>query len=234
MSNADYAFHWLVNHGYAPHQAAGIVGNLTQESNVNPDVKPGDNGTAFGIAQWRGPRLQGLQQFAQQNGQDWRSLDAQLGYLDHELRTTEKSSGDALRAAPDVRSATRAVIGFERPRGYTPDNPEAGDGWQNRFNVAQSFVNGGAAQSGPPQQSTVAPAPYDVPASAAPAVPQSTDVGSLLTLLAPAQGSSPELLTPLVKQAQIGPFDGATSEDVDVSAFQPRTTQRNRSLPRRA
>lgn len=231
MSNADYAFNWLVNRGYAPHQAAGIVGNLTQESNVRPDGVVGDNGTAFGIAQWRGPRLAGLQSYAQNNGQDWRSLDAQLGFLDHELNTTEKGAGDALRASPDVRSATRAVIGFERPQGYTTENPEGGHGWANRFNVAQSLLSTGkTGQSGTPQQST----PYDVPQTGASAAPQSTDVGSLLAMLAPQPGSAQEPLTPLAKPAQVGPFDGPMNEDVDVSAFQPRTTQRLRPPTRRA
>jgi hypothetical protein len=43
-----------------------------------------------------------------------------------------------------------------------------------------------------------------------------------------------ETLTPLVKQAQSGPFGDAGGEEVDVSAFQPRTTKRPHALPRRA
>lgn len=237
MSNADYAFNWLVNRGYAPHQAAGIVGNLTQESNVQPSGVVGDHGTAFGIAQWRGPRLAGLQQFAKQNGQDWQSLDAQLGYLDHELKTTEKGAGDALRASPDVRAATRAVIGFERPQGYTAENPEAGHGWANRYGVAQTFVNAGAGQSAAPPQSTPQQAAIPGGAPYSPPTPQMAapddTMGSALALLAPEPGSVSEPLTPLVKPAQIGPFDGA-NEDVDVEAFQPRTTKRLRAPTRRA
>lgn len=232
MSNADYAFKWLVDRGYAPHQAAAIVGNLTQESNVRPDGVVGDNGTAFGIAQWRGPRFAGLQQFAQQNGTDWRNLDTQLGYLDHELKTTERGAGDALRSAPDVRSATRAVIGYERPQGWTADNPEAGHGWGNRFGVAQALLNtGGSGQSGTPPQSAPGTPPFNPPAAPA---PQGNDMGSLMALLAPEPSSSTEPLTRPAKTAQIGPFDGAVNEDVDVSAFQPRTTRRPRPQPRGA
>jgi hypothetical protein len=140
MAGADYAFKWLTDRGYQPHQAAGIVGHLVQESGVNPTVAPGDNGTANGIAQWRGPRFVALQQYAAQNGQDWRSMDAQLGFLDHELNTSEKASGDALRASTDVRGATRAFMGFERPQGWTAANPEAGHGWANRFGEASRLA----------------------------------------------------------------------------------------------
>jgi hypothetical protein len=140
MAGADYAFKWLVNKGYAPHQAAGIVGNLVQESGVNPTVAPGDNGTAFGIAQWRGPRLDALRNYASANGQDWRSMDAQLGFLHNELGTTEKRAGDALRASTDVQGATKAIIGYERPQGWSIDKPEAGHGWNNRLGEASRLA----------------------------------------------------------------------------------------------
>lgn len=135
-----YAYEWLVKKGYLPHQAAGVVGNLVQESGVRPSGVTGDNGTAHGVAQWRGPRFQGLQNYAAQNGGNWQNLDTQLGYLDHELNTTEKSAGDALRASTDVRGATRAFMGFERPQGYTAANPEAGHGFGNRLAAASRLA----------------------------------------------------------------------------------------------
>lgn len=230
MSNADYAFQWLLKKGYAPHQAAGIVGNLVQESNVRPDGVVGDNGTAFGVAQWRGDRFAGLQRFAEAGGQDWRSLDTQLGYLDHELNTTERRAGDALRAAPDVRAATRAVIGFERPQGWTSADPEAGHGWANRFGAASALAGGSSQLTPLPQGS---PGPYAPPAGPQQPTPDGS-LGTALAMLAPENSSSMEPLTPPVKPAQIGPLNGIGVDDVDVSAFQPRTTRPGRPLPRRA
>ena len=231
--NAKYAFNWLLQRGYAPHQAAAIVGNLTQESGVRPDGVVGDNGTAFGIAQWRGDRFANLQRYAQQNGQDWRSLDAQLGFLDHELNTTEKRAGDALRAAPDVRSATRAAISFERPQGWTLDNPEAGHGWGNRFGVAQAFLNAGGSSAQPTTAQQSTPAPFNIPPVSREAS-SNDSLGSALALLAPEPVPQTEPLTPLVKQAQIGPFGDLGGEEVDTSPFQPRTTKRPQAPRRRA
>lgn len=134
-----YAMAWLQKRGYLPHQAAAMVGHGVQESGLRTDAV-GDNGTAKGIFQWRGDRLAGLQSFAKASGQDPNSIDTQLGYMDHELNTTEKRAGDALRASTDVRGATRAGMMYERPAGYTAANPEAGHGWANRFGEASRLV----------------------------------------------------------------------------------------------
>jgi hypothetical protein len=137
--NTAYAMAWLQKRGYLPHQAAAMVGHGVQESGLRTDAV-GDNGTAKGIFQWRGDRLAGLQSFAKAAGQDPNNIDTQLGYMDHELNTTEKRAGDALRASTDVRGAARAGMMFERPAGYTAANPEAGHGWANRFGEASRLA----------------------------------------------------------------------------------------------
>lgn len=148
--NATYAMQWLQKRGYLPHQAAAMVGHGVQESGLRTDAV-GDNGTAKGIFQWRGDRLAGLHSFARAAGQDPNSIDTQLAYMDHELNTTERKAGDALRASTDVRGATRAGMMFERPAGYTPDSPEAGHGWANRFGEASRLA-------GTPVDAAAAPA----------------------------------------------------------------------------
>jgi hypothetical protein len=150
--NTTYAMQWMLKHGYSVPAAAAMVGHAQQESGIRTDAT-GDNGTAKGVFQWRGDRLAGLHSFAQAAGQDPNSLDTQLGYMDHELNTTERRAGDALRAATDVRSATRAGMMFERPQGYTADNPEAGHGWANRLGEAQRLAGM------PVDNTAVAPAP---------------------------------------------------------------------------
>ena len=49
------AMKFFTSKGLSYHQAAGIVGNLMQESNLNTSIK-GDGGKSFGIAQWNGDR----------------------------------------------------------------------------------------------------------------------------------------------------------------------------------
>lgn len=145
MAGEEYALKWLRDRGYQPHQAAAIVGHGVQESGMSPSGVTGDGGTAIGAFQWRGPRALALQHYAVDTGQDWKKIDTQLGFLDHELNTTEKRAGDALRSSVDVRGATRAMMDFERPRGYSAANPEAGDGWNNRLSHAYRLAGTGEA-----------------------------------------------------------------------------------------
>jgi len=78
-TNAEKAFNYFIGKGLTAPQAAGIVGNLIQESNVNPH-DPG-----FGIAQWGGGRYTALQNFAQQEGKPIGDLAVQLDFMWHEL-----------------------------------------------------------------------------------------------------------------------------------------------------
>ncbi len=75
----------LTERGYSPHAAEGVADNLFDESQFNTTAV-GDNGTAFGIAQWRGPRFQNLKKFAASQGKDWRDFDAQVDFVDHEMK----------------------------------------------------------------------------------------------------------------------------------------------------
>jgi hypothetical protein len=67
-NNAALVYNYFLNKGMSPAQAAGITGNLMVESypEINPSAFNPEGGGkgAFGIAQWRGPRLQGLLDFA--------------------------------------------------------------------------------------------------------------------------------------------------------------------------
>jgi hypothetical protein len=147
--NTTYALQWMQKHGYTLPQAAAMVGHAAQESGVTTDAT-GDNGTAKGIFQWRGDRLAGLHSFASASGLDPNHIDTQLGYMDHELNTTERKAGDALRAATTVADATRAGMAYERPQGYTAANPEAGHGWSNRLGEAQRLAGASVDPSAPP------------------------------------------------------------------------------------
>ncbi len=102
--------------GLSPAQAAGIVGNLQQESSLNPKSM---SGSSYGLAQWEGSRLAGLRQFAGQvgSGRQGNSTATQLEYLWHELTTGERGTLSALRHAKTPREAARIFEkGFERAK----------------------------------------------------------------------------------------------------------------------
>lgn len=176
MAGEEYAMKWLTDRGYSPVQAAAVVGNGIQESGLQPSGVAGDNGTAQGAFQWRGPRLQALQQFATGTGQDWRTMDAQLGFLDNEMRGSEKGAGDQLFAATDVPGATRAMMAYERPQGYTAANPEAGNGYANR--LSNAFRLAGVTQPSAPVGDVIAKTAGAAPAMA-PAGTPGVSIGSL-------------------------------------------------------
>ena len=115
-------------------QAAGVMGNIMQESSFNPKAhnKQGGGDGAFGLCQWRGERLRKLREFAK--GRDINDPTVQMEYLLEELSTTEKRAFDALKKATTVEEASIAWSEkFER----------AGKGAENskRIGYANSYYN---------------------------------------------------------------------------------------------
>lgn len=140
MNNEQQAYQYLIAQGYPPVAAAGIVGNLVQESGVNPTVNPGDSGTAHGIAQWRGDRWSGLQNYAKQNKGSAADLNTQLGYLDYELRNKYGDTYQKLMNARTPGDAAGAfALEYERPKGAETGVASNVDGWANRLSAAQSI-----------------------------------------------------------------------------------------------
>ena len=108
--------------GLTHEQAAGKVANLQAESGQNiPSWGPtGDKGTAWGAVQWRNDRLGNLQKFAAERGLDYRSTEAQQGFMRHEYLGSENRAYKALTSAQTPQDAARAVDRFyERSSGAT-------------------------------------------------------------------------------------------------------------------
>jgi hypothetical protein len=88
---------------YGRHIAAGIVGNLIVESggfdpNVIAGKRRGDQGKAFGVAQWHPDRQENFQRAFGRSIQG-SSLDDQLRFIEWELNNTEKKARDRLLKA---------------------------------------------------------------------------------------------------------------------------------------
>jgi len=78
--NAKFTYDYLTNKGMTPQQAAGVTGRLMAESyeEMNPDARntiAGGQGT-YGVAQWRGSRMNDLANFAGVDVGDIASLPA--------------------------------------------------------------------------------------------------------------------------------------------------------------
>ena len=105
--NAQYAMQYFINKGLAPHQAAGLVGNLMRESGMNPAaLNPKSN--AFGLAQWLGARKKAL--FAMYGYKP--TFNQQLDFVWHELNNTHKNGLKYLRASQNAQQAAEAAMNW--------------------------------------------------------------------------------------------------------------------------
>lgn len=108
--NAAVAFDFLVGKGLKDFQAAGVIGNLHQESKLDPTVHEIGGGPGIGIAQWGPPRWKNLLAFAEWAGLDPWALDTQLKFLWVELETNPSLGLKALEAS---RTLEEAVVVFQ-------------------------------------------------------------------------------------------------------------------------
>jgi len=115
FANDQPAFDYFLSKGLTSFQAAGIVGNLDQESGVDPTaVEAG--GPGRGIAQWSvGGRWDtdandNATWYASMQGQTLLSLQLQLDFIWYELTTF---SGYGLAALKQTTNVTDATVVFE-------------------------------------------------------------------------------------------------------------------------
>nr|DAI89616.1 MAG TPA: Morphogenesis protein 1 wall, phi29, hydrolase, infection [Caudoviricetes sp.] len=115
QNKEEYAYKKMLSYGWTPDQAAGIVGNLIRESNLNTTILgTADTKGSKGIAQWHSGRLETLQN---KYGSNWTDLDNQLDFVNWELNNTHKKAGDKLRTAQGVYNTGRIVSDdYERPK----------------------------------------------------------------------------------------------------------------------
>jgi len=106
----------LVKQGLTPAQAAGVVGNLIQESSLNSGNYNKSEG-AYGLAQWRKERLADLTSFAASKGKDIGDPKTQLDFIMHEMRGKEKKAGQMLFASKTAEEAANNFgTYYERPK----------------------------------------------------------------------------------------------------------------------
>ncbi len=147
--------------GYSPTQAAALAGNMEQESGFNPNSLNKNEG-AFGLLQWRGPRLEALNRFAAARGvspSDWRT---QLDFTRYEMGGSEGKSAAPFLAASSVPQANAALHGYIR----YGDNSEG-----TRLRNTQNFAGLDPSYNG-------FNAPPLMPGTQAPALPPPINVAS--------------------------------------------------------
>jgi flagellum-specific peptidoglycan hydrolase FlgJ len=125
--SAKATWTFFTGKGYSDHATAGIMGNLKQESGLDPTKKQYGGGPGRGIAQWTvgSGRFKGLEAHAKSKGKDWTDLQSQLEWIDLELNGKDsttlsklnKSYGgiEGFKKASDTKWAVEAFEkSFER------------------------------------------------------------------------------------------------------------------------
>lgn len=163
---------YLKTNGFSDAAAAGILGNMQQESGVDPTkIQSNGAGPAAGIVQWenyntKSARWKSMSDYAASKGKDWTDLQSQLEFMLKELngldsyfkltrdiegRSTGSTTFDQFKSSSDVVDATyQFEKAFERA-----GKPNMA----NRVSAAQEyntkFVNSSSTSSDSSSSSSV-------------------------------------------------------------------------------
>lgn len=129
----------LMSMGFTASAAAGVVGNLVQESGLRTDAI-GDNGTSGGLAQWHNERLDALKRFAAARGKKWTDLDTQIEFLAEEMRTSYADTYAKMQSA-ELPEIAGQIMTDE----YEIPDPASANYSQRRANARAAYE---AMQSG--------------------------------------------------------------------------------------
>lgn len=133
-SPGDKAMNFLISSGLTKEQAAGIAGNLQQESGFNPSAS---NGSHYGIAQWdRQNRWPKVSAYIKSQGKDPNSLEGQLAGLKWEA----EQRGDWAKIKSES-SATGAAASWLKNFERSGEKPGQG-GYENRMKYAKQLAGG--------------------------------------------------------------------------------------------
>jgi hypothetical protein len=111
---------FFVENGFSVIQAAGITGNLEQESGFKPTIVSSFAGeSSQGIAQWNpdAGRLQQLKNFASYSNRDWRAFTTQLLFIMHEFKGRPLGANDG---ASDFSTCYQMIRNSTRYNGGQP------------------------------------------------------------------------------------------------------------------
>ncbi|WP_430611165.1 hypothetical protein IGL01_002293 [Enterococcus sp. DIV0340] len=150
--NAWAVWQFLKSKGYSEQAAAGILGNMEQESGIMPDIDEGGGGPGYGLVQWTSPvagesgraYVQRLLAQAGISG-DYRNINTQLQLLDWHMHNGQYIPTSAypysvaqFKALTDIGTATMAFeANFERPAVTHPERIDMATYWYNKLHGLQ-------------------------------------------------------------------------------------------------
>lgn len=176
VAHERQAMDYFQKQGWSKEQAAGLAANIKRESAFKVDAV-GDNGKAYGIAQWHPDRQA---EFKKRFGKDIQgsSLEEQMAFMHYELTEgNEKPAGDKLRQTNSAQDAAAAVsTHYERPSDKEGEAAKRGQ-------IAAAMLNATPTSYAERREASGVPAPQPAPAEAQqPGKPHSEQPGPISAL----------------------------------------------------
>ena len=144
--NKNQIWSFLISNGLSEEAAAGIMGNIDQETG-GTYMTDADNGATYGsqygssaagvgcigIVQWCHERIDGLVNFARERGKEWTCLGVQLEYMWYEMESTDE--GRSYRGEVLSIPLQDALNGADIPNKslYYPDGKPTPEGAARMF-----------------------------------------------------------------------------------------------------
>ncbi|MBP4101424.1 phage tail tip lysozyme, partial [Enterococcus faecalis] len=154
--NAWAVWQFLKSKGYSEQAAAGILGNMDQESGIMPDIDEGGGGPGYGLVQWTSP-IAGesgrayVQRLLAQAGisGDYRNITTQLKLLDWHMHNGQYIPSAAypysvaeFKVLTDIGTATMAFeANFERPAVTHPERIPLAQYWYDLLHNLKPGTN---------------------------------------------------------------------------------------------
>ena len=199
----------LRQNGFTDSEAAGITGNIAQESMFDTEALSRDGYNSHGLVQWTGDRKAHLERFAKENGLDPKDWRTQVDFISEEMNTTERAAFEALRKNPNITPEEAAYI--VREQYERPDPAVANDAYRQQ--VAREVYDGRSVR---PMQRPMQNGLNDFAEDVKQAAPEEANLNFMKD---PVKDITPEELSDHIKNGTIPKEVFRTYDETEYSAF---------------
>lgn len=141
-------WYFLKKKGFTDEAAAGVLGNMYQESGVDPEAIQGNGkGPAAGIVQWenyntKSSRWKAMSDYAQSQGKDWKDLGSQLEWMWQELNGKDDTTASILKSNGGISALTGAKDAHAAADLFEKSFERAGTPMmENRYKAADNYLS---------------------------------------------------------------------------------------------
>lgn len=133
------AYEYFIEQGMTREGAIAVMANIRAESGFDPNAV--NEIGAYGMVQWLEPRTTNLKKWCRDNNYKYDSVEGQIAFCVHELKTSYRRIWDRLITENDLTELTKLVLlKYETP--FTEiETQEERKEWTKRLNFAHGYDN---------------------------------------------------------------------------------------------